>query len=57
MSPFMRRPVLIMKTTMLITKTAAVSMTQPSTISVLRFRRETTMAAAMLPMIAATSPE
>ena len=52
-SPFSFRPVFIMKTTMVTTKNAATSMTQPSKTSSFRWVREITTATPMLPTNAA----
>ena len=52
-SPFIFLPVRIMKMIMVMTKKAAASMTQPSTTSSLRCKRETRTATPMLPTNAA----
>ena len=55
-SPFIFLPVRIMKMIMVMTKKAAASMTQPSTMSWLRLNRDTRMATPMLPTKAAPIP-
>ena len=52
-SPLSLRPVFIMKTIMVTTKTAATSMTQPSKMSSFQLRRESTTATAIDPAKAA----
>src|ERR1700722_19453419 len=54
-SPFILRPVFIMKITMVTTKKAATSMTHPSNTSSFRFSRESRIATPMLPANAAPS--